>query len=156
MKKIFICVLTIMMTMSSYATTMCAADDTVAVVLDPSVSITSYTYDNTMGTWKAWSAQGTVHGISACLNSNQGKSRGGTVARLTDTNNEGETNLVVGSEKYGRYCWCRLTHPVSSLWAFGYDNGSASDCASYCTIYCGAYVRDYAALRGGLFGSVAQ
>ena len=140
------------MTTTSYATTMCAANDTVAVVLDPSITITNYSKDDVMKTWWAWSPQGTVYGISACLSSAKGKSQGGSVARLTDTIN-GETQLITGGETNGSYCWCRLTHPVSSLWVFRNSN---SDCASGCANACGYYFRDYVALRRGLFGSVAQ
>ena len=155
MKKICIFLVLITMAIPVHATTMCAANDTVAIVLDPSLSITSYNKNATMRTWWAWNAQGTVYGISACLNSTQGKSRGGTVARLTDTDNNGNTNLVTGSETYGRYCWCRLTHPVSSLWAFNLGHGSAASCASDCANYCGFYVQYNTDLRVGLFGSVA-
>ena len=155
MKKILLIIAGLIITAPSYATTMCTINDSVGVVLDPNIAITNYTYDNTMGTWRAWSSSWTVHGISACLNSNRGKSMGGTVAHLHDTDNNGDDHLVTGSEKYGRYCWCRLTHPVSSLWAFSSDYGSASDCASDCSGYCGYYVRSNVALRAGLFGSVA-
>ena len=155
MKKILLIIAGLIITAPSYATTMCTINDSVGVVLDPNIAITNYTYDNTMGTWRAWSSSWTVHGISACLNSNRGKSMGGTVAHLHDTDNNGDDHLVTGSEKYGRYCWCRLTHPVSSLWAFRYDYGSAAICASYCTFYCGNYVQGSVALRAGLFGSVA-
>ena len=137
----------------AWATTMCAANDTVAVVLDPSVGMTNYNKDVGLGTWWVWGPYGTVHGISACLN--VGESMGNTVARLTDTNN-GETNLVVGSEKYGRYCWCRMTHPAVSLWTFNYMFSSASVCASRCMDYCGDNVRSNSSLRAGLFGSVAN
>ena len=153
MKKI-ITIIMILFTIPVHATTMCAMDDTVAVVLDPSLSITNYVSNNTMGTWNAWNAKGTVHGISACLNYGQGKSRGYTEARLTDTNN-GETHLVNGSEKYGSYCWCRLTHPVSSLWVF--ERVSGAKCASECAGSCGYSFRNAGdLLRGGLFRSVAQ
>ena len=155
MKRVMMLLAMFMIATPCHATTMCAANDTVAVVLDPLLSFTYYNSNATMGTWSAWNAQGTVYGISACLNSNQGKSRGGTVARLTDTNN-GETKLVVGSEKYGRYCWCRLTHPVSSLWEFNRDYSSAADCASSCAPNCAEAFYAYNYLRVGLVGSVAQ
>lgn len=64
-------------------------------------------------------------------------------------------------DKDGTYAWVRAVYKnkenkvVSSLWAFHLDRGNASDCASSCAYYCGRGVRDYAALRGGLFGSVA-
>ena len=118
------------------------------VVLDPSLSVTNYTNDATAFTFSFWNAQGTYYGIAACLSSAKGKSQGGYVSRLTDTIN-GETKLITGGEQNGNYCWCRLTHPVSSLWVF---NNSNSTCASHCADHCGRNARSNAALRGGLFG----
>ena len=150
MKRI-IMMLIMMITIPTHATTMCAANDTVAVVLDPSLSITNYTQNNTEFTFSFWNAQGTYYGIAACLSSAKGRGQGGYVSRLTDTIN-GETKLITGSEKNGTYCWCRLTHPVSSRWVFNrLDSACVSDCASSC----GSNARRDA-LRGGLFGSVAQ
>ena len=154
MKKI-IALIMILMTMQSHATTMCAANDTVAVVLDPSISITNYNYDAASGTWSAWSTQGTVYGISACLNV-RASIEGETVARLTDTNNDGETKLVVGTENYGRYCWCRLTHPVSSRWTYSDDRTYNVLCVSGCASACVNKLRGQVSFRRGLFGSVAQ
>ena len=149
MKKFLIIIAGLIITAPSYATTMCTINESVGVVLDPSITIKGSNRNDTMGTWWAWSDSWTVYGISACLNSNNGKSMGGTVAHLHDTDNDGNDHLVTGGEKYGRYCWCRLTHPVSSLWAFDYVYGSASDCASNCAHHCGGRVRDYVALRAG-------
>ena len=154
MKKIAL-ILMLITTIPTYATTMCTINDSVGVVLDPSITIKGSSRNDTMGTWWAWSSYGTVYGISACLNSTKGKDVGGTVPHLHYTDNDGNDHLVTGSEKYGRYCWCRLTHPVSSLWAFSGDYGSASSCASNCTSYCGNSVQLYVALRAGLFGSIA-
>ena len=153
MKKIAL-ILMLISTIPTHATTMCTINDSVGVVLDPSITIKGYSSNETMGTWWAWSDSWTLYGISACLNSNRGKSMGGTVPHLHDTDNDGNDHLVTGSEKYGRYCWCRLTHPVSSLWAFLYDLRSASNCASGCAYYCGLYVYNNAAWREGLFGSI--
>ena len=64
-------------------------------------------------------------------------------------------------DKDGIYAWVRAVYKnkeskvVSSLWAFDHDYGNASFCASNCAYYCGFYVQSDAALRGGLFGSVA-
>lgn len=153
MKKIAL-ILMLISTIPTYATTMCTANDSVGIVLDPSIAIKNYNYDETMGTWWAWSDSWTVYGVSACLNSNRGKSMGGTVPHLHDTDNDDNDHLVTGSEKYGRYCWCRLTHPVSSPWAFRYDLGSASNCASGCARGCGIYVQTIVDWRAGLFGSI--
>lgn len=153
MKKIVIMLLMLMPMVGANATTMCAANDTVAVVLDPSIGLNSNSYDAESGRWLTWGSYGTVHGISACVNVGQGKSRGNTVARLTDTNNN-ETNLVVGSERYGGYCWCRMTHPAVSLWTFLNGYGSASNCASGCARDCSSNLRAVSSFREGLFGSV--
>ena len=65
-------------------------------------------------------------------------------------------------DKDGTYSWVRAVYKnkegnkLSSLWAFSADYGSASDCASNCTYGCGRYVQFNAALRAGLFGSVAN
>ncbi len=151
MKRI-IMMLIMMITIPTYATTMCAANDTVAVVLDPSLSMSGQSKNNSNFTWSTWNAQGTYYGIAACLSSAKGKSQGGYVSRLTDTIN-GETKLITGGEKNGTYCWCRLTHPVSSLWVFLFSNAS---CASACAGYCSNYTVTFIDMRKGLFGSVAQ
>ena len=155
MRKIAL-ILMLISTIPTYATTMCTINDSVGVILDPSITIKSNSNNATMGTWWAWSDSWTVYGISACLNSNKGKGIGGTVPHLHDTDNDGNDHLVTGSEKYGRYCWCRLTHPVSSLWAFDNDFGSASGCASRCAYSCGGGVQGEVAMRAGMFGSVAN
>ena len=154
MKRFLLIIAGLIITAPSYATTMCTINDSVGVVLDPSIGIKNYSYNQTMGTWWVWSNSWTVYGISACLNSSKGKVTGGTVPHLHDTDNDGNDHLVTGSEKYGRYCWCRLTHPVSSLWTFNGDQGSVSGCASQCAFSCAVLVQTNVALRAGLFGSV--
>ena len=153
MRKIAL-VLMLITTIPTYATTMCAANDSVGIILDPNIAIKGYSYNT--NTWWAWSNSWTVYGVSACLNSNKGKGMGGTVAHLHDTDNDGNDHLVTGSEKYGRYCWCRLTHPVSSLWAFYNVHGSAPYCVSICTDRCGNHLLGRVALGEGLFGSISN
>ena len=144
MKKIIILICMIFVPAIVFGATMCAKNNTLVVALDSSVGGSTYTQDNANSKWTTTFAYGIVKGVSACT-SFSGGSQGNT------TKNE-----ITRGERNGRYCWCRLTHPVSSLWAFYYDYGSASDCASYCSHYCGRNVQNYAALRAGLFGSVAN
>ena len=155
MRKIGVLMM-MLMVLPSYAANMCSAQDTVTVILDPSIGGKSYTNNAQQGTWSTVFDYGTVHGIMACLNSNHGKGQGGWVANLTDTDNNDVTKPVVGFERYGKYCWCKMTHPVASRWVFRSDYGSASICASNCAYYCGHDVRIYEAMRAGLFGSVAN
>ena len=80
------------------------------------------------------------------------------MAQLQDTDNEGFTNLVRGNERYGRYCWCKMTHPVVSSWAYSTSGGgSATGCSANCGAYCANNVltnRD--ALRISLFASITE
>ena len=136
------------------ATTMCAANETVAVVLDPSITLNTYTQDKSNGTWTTSGQYGTIHGISACLNSNHGQGEGGTVYHLQDTDNDGKTKFVTGTERYGRYCWCKAIHPVSSLWTFYYPIDSVSKCNNDCAFVCGSGTQTVRVRRDGMFGSI--
>lgn len=65
-------------------------------------------------------------------------------------------------DKNGTYTWVRAVYKkkngktAASLWVFDDDFGSPASCASNCAYDCGYNARDDAALRVGLFGSVAQ
>ena len=121
--------------------------------LDKSINGTSYLYNNSARTWQTTFSYGVVYGESLCSSTaNDPRS----LAEGINTEN--------GS---GGKCWCRVTEfiptgsriiyePKSSLWAFDYDPGSASNCASNCARNCGAHVQYNVALRTGLFGSVAN
>ena len=146
MKKILVVLIGLIIIAPTYATTMCAANDTVAVVLDPSISISGISDDGINGTWKAWSSFGTFYGISACLNHTQHS------YHLYDTNNN-ETKKVVGTERYGRYCWCRLTHPVSSLWFYSPDGNRGEACAYACANVCAYFFRTNVSFRQSMISS---
>ena len=118
-----------------FGATMCAKNNTMVIALDSNVAPTGYTQDNANSKWTATFSYGMMKGISACTS-------------------QRTPNEIVRGERNGQYCWCRLTHPVSSLWV-SYDYGSASMCTSYCTTHCGIAVRDEASFRARLFGSVA-
>ena len=135
MKKIAFIILT-MITMPSYATTMCAANDTVTVVLDPSIDSTGSVNQNyfdsaTMICWAPYS-YGRLEGQYACVNA--------------------DTEKIVGGERYGGVCYVRITHPVLSLWVYAVNYGSAQNCNSYC----GNRLRGDAILRTSLFGSITN
>ncbi|MBR5354808.1 MAG: hypothetical protein IK122_01630, partial [Alphaproteobacteria bacterium] len=146
-------IIAMILPMALPAATMCSKNDTITIVLDPSISGTDYSYGTGQSTWAGWFSYGTIRGISACLSSNYGKSQGGTVSNLHDN---GE--LVIGGETNGEYCWCKMTHPVASLWVYSHVRSPASECAAYCGRGCGYYVRisNVPALRRGLFGSAVQ
>jgi len=150
MKKVMM-IIALMIPMVAQSATMCSKNDTITIMLDPSIGGTNYSYNTAQSTWWTWFPYGTVRGISACLSSAYGKSRGGYVADLHDNN-----ELVVGGETNGEHCWCKMTHPAASLWVFARTYGSASDCARNCAYDCGYSVRNHSDMRSGLFGSVRQ
>jgi len=150
MKRIIMMIMGAMIfVIPALAVSVCAKDSIVSVVLDPSIGGNSYTYNNSTGVWKTVFSYGNVSGVSTCVSTAPTGGRGST------TTSAGTPLESPGGETSGGYCWCRMTHPMSSLWAFFNDRGNASRCASLCTDYCGDYVRSDADLRGGLFGSVA-
>ena len=144
MKKILIILIMLCVATPLHATTMCAAEDTTAVILDPSISGTSMSYDEITMTWSTTYPYGTIYGVAAWLSVN-----GGTHGTINYDLDAG------GGEKEGGYCWCKMTHPASSRWVFT-SSTSASNCASACARNCAAYARGNAALRSGLFGSVGK
>ena len=149
MKKTYIisAIIGLMIALPALAVSVCTKDSVVSVVLDPDIGGNSYTYNNATGVWKTVFSYGNVSGISTCSASKPSGGMG--VIRTVD----GEYLDAAGGAVSGQYCWCKMTHPMSSLWAS--DRGSASNCASSCTNYCGYRVQGSVALRAGLFGSVA-
>ncbi len=131
------------------ATTMCAADDTLAIVLDPQVAGTNNSYNAELFEWNATFPYGTVFGIATCVTTPS--------SAATDTLIDADSgDIATGGERTGQYCWCQMTHPVNSRWVFRYAYGSVSDCGSNCALGCGRNVRYYSSYRAGLFGSVGN
>ncbi len=149
MKRIIIFTMMIMFAVPAVAVSVCAKDSVVTVVLDPSIGGSSYTHNNSTGTWKTVFSYGNVSGISTCVSTAPTGSMGSTKTA------DGTPLVATGGETAGQYCWCKMTHPMSSLWAFGPGVGNASACASGCAYLCGLSARNDAPLRSGLFGSVA-
>ena len=149
MKRIIIFTMMIMFAVPAVAVSVCAKDSVVTVVLDPSIGGSSYTHNNSTGTWKTVFSYGNVSGISTCVSTAPTGSMGSTKTA------DGTPLVATGGETAGQYCWCKMTHPMSSLWAINNDYGNAANCASNCTNNCGNYARYGAALGSGLFGSFA-
>ena len=126
---------------AAHAATMCMATDTIAIILDPDIEPTNYTY--TAGEWSVTAPYGNLSGIATC-NSTSG-SYG--VAYPQYEFEQGTS---------GVYCWCRMLRPARSAWVCLNAYSSASDCASYCASNCGNRVRFYADFRGGVFGSAGN
>ena len=136
MKKIALALMLIT-TIPTYAgTTMCVANDTVAVVLDPSIDSTgninqNYYDSQTMTCWAPY-PYGILQGEYACTDSSVEK--------------------PVRGEKSGGICWHRMTHPALSVWTYVVNYGRLNSC----TDFCGNRLRSDATLRNNLFHSISN
>lgn len=150
MKKLIISGLIAMFCASAGATTMCATDDTLAIVLDPLISGTAHSDYADLFEWSVTFSYGTVWGIATCVDTSGTSNT--AVEELRDSNGE----IATGGERTGRYCWCQLSHPAKSRWVFRHAYSSVAFCRSHCVIDCGGAVRSYSAFREGLFGSLGN
>ncbi|MBR3511268.1 MAG: hypothetical protein IKN73_04385, partial [Alphaproteobacteria bacterium] len=112
MKKTWIfAIITTMFVIPALAVSVCAKNSIVSVVLDPSIGGNSYTYNNSTGVWKTVFSYGNVSGVSTC-------STVAPTGSMGSTKTSAGTPLdAVAGDVSGRYCWCKMTHPMSSLWA---------------------------------------
>ena len=144
MKRILVIFIMLCFVTPLYATTMCASEDTTAVILDPSINGTGNKRDPNTMTWNTTYPYGTIYGVAACLSV-----KGNGLGAINYDLDAG------GGEREGGYCWCRMTHPASSRWVFG-NATTVSDCVSNCASNCGTYAQNSTVLRSGLFGSVGK
>ena len=150
MKKLIISGLIAMFCASADATTMCATDDTLAIVLDPVINGTAHSYNPNLFEWSATFSYGTVWGIATCVDTSGTSNT--AVEELRDSNGE----IATGGERTGKYCWCQLSHPAKSRWVLRYAYSSVADCWSACADACGNGVRYHFAFRAGVFGSLGN
>ena len=162
MKKIVL-ILSIFVTIPTFATEMCARNDTVVIPLDSNVNGTSNGNNAAEATWWAIFNYGRIYGLATCLSAAEGGKPSGSMGVYTNADGKmlpqdealaGRTGKDADGNDRG-YCWCKMTHPASSRWVFR-NSDSASSCASACANDCAIYARSRAALRSGLFGSVGK
>ena len=129
-------------TTGAHAVTKCVALD----------SSTTCTYENPGYNVADWTSTCTTNGVSTPISgigicsSTSGSSAGQTATEL-DTSSTTDDN---------KYCWCKMTSPAVSRWAFCSSSTSAGLCAQFCARYCARYVQERAALRSALFGSLSD
>lgn len=131
MKKLLILCILAFMAAGANAATLCAADNTIPIVLNPEINGTSASRNQASGEFSVTFPYGTIYGISTCVSTSG--SIGGTKKTLVDTVSG---KVVTGYEELGQYCWCQITHPVKSYWVMFYSSSSTSSCVSACSMYC--------------------
>lgn len=136
--------------MVAHATTMCATDDTIAIVLDPMIGGSTNSYNADLFEWNTTFSYGTVFGIATCVDTAGSSNQ--VVAELKSS----DGTVATGGERSGRYCWCQMTHPARSRWVFLNAYGSVVHCRSNCASDCGFNVRLSSGFRSGVFGSLGD
>ena len=144
------------------ATDMCARDDTMVLVFDKDIGGSGSGSNVTEWTWWTSFPYGRVAGEATCLSVSEGLGRTSGQGAYYGTGDYASTPITAepglkGTDSAGndrKYCWCKMTHPVSSRWVFNVAYADSSTCASDCASRCGSHVRNAFAMRGGVFNSV--
>lgn len=151
MQKILLILCAILTTTSVHATQMCARRDTTVIPLDAAVQATVHRNDNLERIWWNEAPYGNLYGISTCLSAPEiqeyaptWKESDGYLSVLpTDTEEiqgRGETYTTSDDAVYDRrYCYCKLTHPMSSRWvntARERASDSKESCLGRCDFAC--------------------
>ena len=142
MRKI-IFLIALVLPICTYATDMCARDDTMVLVLDKSASCPGYSSNQQEWIWSKTCQYGRIAGDATCLSLNEGLGQtrqgayygAGEYANTLITTKSGLSGQDVdGNER--KYCWCRMTHPLMSVWVLYGTTPSACNnvCAQYCAV----------------------
>ena len=163
MKKVIYLLVGVLLSLPAIATEMCARNDTIVIPLDSNINHIGSGHNVPEATWWTIFPYGRIYGLWTCLSAAEGgKPSGGTGSYTNDKGqmlpNDDALAGRTGQDADGNdrgYCWCKMTHPMSSRWVFN-NLTSASNCAASCFQYCYNNVYSYAGLREELFGSVGK
>lgn len=144
------------------AQTMCVRDKSLVISLVSGIQGTGYGHNPSEWIWWVYFPYGRIYGDATCLSLEEGlgQTSAGAYygtddyantpitaeAALSDT----DTN---GNER--KYCWCRATHPVSSLWVLQSGMTDANTCIKNCSLYCPYFFRgEQSKLQNSIFSSI--
>lgn len=161
MKRFFVIIFALL-PICANATDMCARDDTMVLVFDKDVGASGLGSSATEWTWWVNFAYGRIAGEVTCLSVAEGLGRISGQGAYYGTGDYSKTFIeaepgLKGTDSDGndrKYCWCKMTHPVSSRWVFSSAYANSSACASSCANNCANIVHVFPAMRGGMFNSV--
>lgn len=154
MKKIIYLICSVFISFSAYATEMCAHRDVTVVPLDATVhgiGRTGYGNDGIEKIWWTTFEYGKIYGVGTCLSKTEirdieNNPELDSVPSVLSTDDyelmgrDGYYNNDTSDESlYGRrFCFCKLTHPMSSRWTFyNIDNNpNANHCYMHCLSGC--------------------
>ncbi|MDW2995295.1 MAG: hypothetical protein R8N24_04730 [Alphaproteobacteria bacterium] len=166
MQKILLVLLLILTTTSANATQMCARRDTTVIPLDASVGNGKIWDDRWEWVWYIQLGYGTIYGASTCLSLQdvrdiEGKQELTTYVSLLSTDEDtiqGRDDYYNGdtsNKEYERkFCYCKLTHPMSSSsWVFQ-GSSDVLTCSKDCGLYCSRTLNTDTVLRTKIFNTI--
>ena len=152
MKKIIIC-LFCLIAFNAHATEMCARRDVTVIPLDATVldGAGNQQCDNIEWIWWGNPSYGKIYGTATCLSlhevreivgdSNLASVPGDMVLPTDDYELMGRYGYYNGDtsipENERKYCFCKLTHPMSSRWTYNNVRGDFQTCIDFCSDFCG-------------------
>lgn len=168
MKKIIIC-LFCLIAFNAHATEMCARRDLTVVPLDSSVPRTGWYTDSAEHVFWVSFEFGTIYGGYGCfalqeirdIENNQSLTANVSVLSNSDDDYIGNSGWyqgnTTGGPDYERiYCYCKMTHPMSSRWV-NYGGSSREGCLAFCNGECYYRVRDrYSSVFNNMVVSVGK
>ena len=149
MRKILLILCAILTTTSVHATQMCARRDTTVIPLDSVISPPKDAYASRQIEWMWWEIYpyGNVYGIGTCISAfeiqeyfpNWAMGDSEPIIPINDDEIQGRSGYYNGdtsNREYERkYCYCKLTHPMSSRWVFRISM-VADSCEQKCVAAC--------------------
>ena len=158
MKKFLYLICCVFIGFSAYATEMCAHRDVTVVPLDATVQGGGGLNQFNQTEWIWWGnpSYGKLYGVATCLALQEVRDISGdqTITSLSTGGLTGvyvlptdDYELIGFSEYYKndpsipenerKYCFCKLTHPMSSQWVISIVEPNMSWCKSRCMDVCG-------------------
>ena len=172
MKKIIIC-LFCLIAFNAHATEMCARRDTTVIPLDATVPRSGSSFDRIEWIWSGRFDYGDVYGTATCLSLHELReitgnpefvliTQGAGLSVLPTDDYElmgfyGYYNNDTSIPEYERtYCFCKLTHPMSSRWVYcPASNYGSAFCINFCADYCSRNM-DNIDMRRAMFNSIGK
>lgn len=159
MKKYLIAVLLLFVPCVTYALTMCARDSSLVVTLRGGITGDSSASDVNDWTWRTDFSYGTLVGEATCLNPTNGHPKGdtttGVTVRLDGTNVPNDfPKGMQGAQNF--FCWCRITHPVNTIWVYSARFGNGGTCVNNCAKYCANDVQGNLNMRVAMFRNIVK
>jgi hypothetical protein len=163
MQKILLIICAILTTTSANATQMCARRDTTVIPLDGAAPALGANGSGLENMWWVRSGYGQIYGISTCLSLPEIKEyvpayNGSNVLPVISDSDDiqGRSGVYFtedGTEYDREYCYCKLTHPMTSNW-ISWITLKGGSCAGICYDYCYSGIAQQAAKRTAMFNTI--